>query len=146
MDRLCCLWPETVTALKAVHANRPAPLDPEDDELVFLTEFGRPWVRYHDRGDDRRGVPIDAVGPEFRKLAKRTQVKMPGSSDTLRHVFRTVCDPVPDRVAIDTVMGHVDDSVASFYRHEVGDVRIKAVTGHVRAWFLSGRKKSKAAD
>ena len=41
----------TVEAIDRALASRPEPRDPADDRLVFLTRFGRPWVRFSDNGD-----------------------------------------------------------------------------------------------
>jgi integrase len=51
VPRRCPLWPETVEALKAAEALRPSPIEPADDARMFLTKFGRPWVRTTDRGE-----------------------------------------------------------------------------------------------
>ncbi|HKB05860.1 MAG TPA: hypothetical protein VKD90_26935, partial [Gemmataceae bacterium] len=48
------LWQETVEALAAVQAIRPAPNDAADDRLVFLTRLGKPWVRFHGDGEGKR--------------------------------------------------------------------------------------------
>ena len=39
------IWAETIDALKAAIAIRPAPTDPSGKGLCFLTGQGRPWVR-----------------------------------------------------------------------------------------------------
>ena len=41
------LWTETCDALKLAIKNRPEPAEKEFENLVFLTVFGKPWVRYH---------------------------------------------------------------------------------------------------
>jgi hypothetical protein len=38
--RRCPLWPETVAAIRAALAKRPAPKDEADAALVFLTRCG----------------------------------------------------------------------------------------------------------
>jgi integrase len=138
IDRRCSLWPETVAALEAVRANRPAPLDPADADCVFLTAFGRRWVRFEDHGDERRGVRTDAVGLAFRKAAKAAGVKVPGGLYVLRHTFRTVADETHDQAAIDLIMGHADDSMADAYRERIADDRLEAVVNHIRAWLIRG--------
>jgi integrase len=139
IGRRAPLWEETTAALAEVAKLRPAPKDPHDDRLVFLTRFGRPWVRFTDRGDAKRGSRTDAVGLEFAKLTKRAGVKVPGGFYVLRRIFRTVADAARDPVAAGLVMGHHDPSMAGYYRELVSDARLKAVVEHVRAWLLAGR-------
>jgi integrase len=143
--RRCPLWPETLAALADVERIRPEPRDPADADCVFLTKQGRRWVRYHDQGEDddgkeRRGLNLDAVALEFRKLAKRAGVTVRGGPGILRKTFRTISDEVKDQPAAMLVMGHADHSISSYYRELVGDDRLKAVTDHVRAWLLKGKR------
>jgi integrase len=138
------LWPETLAALAEVERVRPAPRDPADAGCVFLTSHGRRWVRHHDQGRDdagkeRRGLNLDAVALEFRKLCGKAGVKVRGGPAILRHVFRTVADEVKDQPAAMLVMGHADQSISGYYRELVSDERIRAVTDHVRAWLLAGK-------
>ena len=44
IPRRCPLWPETVTAIRAVLKVRPEPQDRADADLVFLTTTGQRWV------------------------------------------------------------------------------------------------------
>jgi integrase len=132
------LWVETTETLAAVPAVRPDPRDPGDDRLVFLTRLGKPWVRFNSDGKGKRSV-IDNVSQMFTKLGAKAGVKLPGGFNVLRHLHRTLSDAVKDKPAADLVMGHVDPSVASYYREVIGDERLRAVTDHVRAWLLAGR-------
>ena len=141
--RRCPLWPETVAALEAVHPVRPKPFDPDDDDLVFVTLKGRRWVKFTDRGTERRGSRNDSAGQEFGKLVKKFGVTVPGGMYTLRHTFRTVADEVRDKVAIDYIMGHADPGMGAVYRERIDDTRILAVTEHVRQWLLKGRAGEK---
>jgi integrase len=138
VGRRCPLWPETIKALTAVAKVRPAPKDPADEDLVFVTYKGLPWVRFTDPGEGERGVRNDSVGQAFKALAKKAGVPGVGFC-WLRHTFRTVADEVNDRVAIDIVMGHKDRSIAAKYREKVADERLQAVVNHVRDWLLNGR-------
>jgi integrase len=135
------LWPETVDALKAVAAVRPSPLDPADADCVFITRFGRQWVRTTDRGEEKPGVRVDAVGQEFAKLARRVGVAVPGPY-TLRHVFLTVAEEIRDPVAVGLIMGHVDDGIAAHYREHVSDTRLQAVVDLVRNWLMADRPQT----
>ncbi len=63
----------------------------------------------------------------------------------LRHTFETVGGESRDQVAVDHVMGHAREDMASVYREKVSDERLKAVADHVRAWLFPRRRgKSKA--
>jgi integrase len=138
------LWPETLAALAVVERVRPDPKDPADAGCVFITSHGRRWVRYHeqepgDDGKERRGLNLDAVAFEFRKLCKAAGVTVRGGPAILRHVFRTIADEVKDQPAAMLVMGHTDHSISRYYREQIADERLQAVVDHVRAWLLAGR-------
>ena len=128
------LWPETTKALEAAIATRPQPLDTADDGLVFLTRFGRRFVRYAEGKGDKPGHRCDSVGQEFNKLAERLKINIAGGFYTLRHVHRTISDGAKDHVAAGLIMGHVDDSIAGQYREVIDDGRLQAVTDTVREW------------
>ena len=138
------LWAETVEAMAAVEKVRPDPRDPADADCVFVTRHGNRWVRFKDKGPDRRGVMLDAVNLEFRKACKAAGVVVRGGPYTLRHVFRTIADETKDRPAIDLIMGHTDPSVAGYYRELIEDNRLEAVVNHVRAWLLAGKPPEKS--
>ncbi len=126
IERRFPLWPETVRALKAAIAARPEPKAPETKGLVFVTKYGRPWAKT---------TPDSPVSKEFRKLLDETKLHRPGIGFyTLRHVFETVAGDTRDQVAVDHIMGHARDDMASVYRERVGDERLGAVVNHVRAW------------
>ena len=55
----------------------------------------------------------------------------------LRHVFETIAGEAKDQVAVDHVMGHTRDDMASAYRERISDQRLKAVSDHVRAWLFA---------
>ena len=133
------LWPETVAALAELEKVRPAPKDEVDSDCVFLTMFGNRWCRYVDRGGEKRGVALDATALEFRKLAKRVGVKVPGGPYVVRHTFRTVADAVKDQPAIDLIMGHAEHGVSQYYRERIEDARLEAVVNHVRTWLIAGK-------
>ena len=52
----------------------------------------------------------------------------------LRHTFRTVADGSKDQPAIDHIMGHTRDDMASLYRERIDDSRLKDVVQVVHAW------------
>jgi integrase len=130
MPRRCPLWPETVQAIRAALAARPAPADPADAGLVFLTRFGSPWVR--DESEQHRPV----LSRETRTLLRRLQINGRHRLGfyTLRHTFRTVADGAKDQPAADYIMGHSAEHISSVYRERIDDSRLIAVSDHVRAW------------
>lgn len=128
IDRRCPLWPETVAALQAASAKRPAPKLAEAELLVFVTKYGAPWAK--DTFDN-------PVTKEFRKLLDGLDLYRAGLGFyTLRHVFRTIADGSRDQPAINSIMGHADASMAAAYRERIDDSRLRAVADHVRAWLF----------
>ena len=120
IDRRCPLWKETITALRAAIDNRPARSDTVDQELVFLTKYGRPWEI------DRMCNPISH---EFRKLLLKLDLHRPGLSFyAIRHTFATEAGATRDQVAVNAIMGHADQSMAAVYRERIDDDRLRAVT------------------
>lgn len=133
------LWPETVRAVRAALEVRHEPADPADDRLVFLTRYGRPWVRTKPRPGNKPDTPIDAIGLEFRRLLKRLGLFRPGLAFyALRHTYRTIADGCLDQRAVDYTMGHVSEHISSRYVERIEDARLDAVAAHVRKW-LFGR-------
>ncbi len=134
------LWPETLKALEASIANRPEPAGEEFAGLVFLTRNGLPYVRVNpprqdEDGKESPGTPLDAVSMEFRKLVKKLGITAKGLNFyTLRHCFETHAGESRDQVAVDSIMGHVDPSMAANYRHRISDDRLRDVVNVVRAW------------
>ena len=136
------LWAETIEAIKAAVAARPAPKDPAHDGLVFLTKYGRPWGAYGTSEASGKEVIDSAVTKEFRKMLDKLDVHKAGIGFyCLRHTFRTVADGSRDRTACDAIMGHVDPSMAGVYVETVADDRLRAVVGYVHDWLF---RKAKA--
>lgn len=132
--RKCKLWGETVEAIKAAIAKRPAPKSDDHADLVFITKYGFPWAN---------DTPSSPVGHEFRKLLDDEKLYRPGLSFySLRRVFETVAGGTRDQVAVDFAMGHADPSMGAVYRERIGDDRLEAVAEHVRQW-LYGKPDSK---
>ena len=72
---------------------------------------------------------------EFGKLLVALKLKRRGLGFyALRHTFRTVADRTKDQPAIDHIMGHARDDMASLYRERIEDDRLKAVVNVVRMW------------
>lgn len=128
INRRCPLWPETVEALKAALAERPEPRQDDAKGLVFVTTRGRPWLV--------RGI-ANPVSVATRDLMKTVGLHHDGLGFyTLRHVFRTIADGSLDQVAVNSIMGHVDSSMAATYREHIDDSRLLAVVEHVRQWLF----------
>jgi integrase len=139
IHRRCPLWPETVEAIRAALEARPDPRDDADAGLVFITKYGKRWVRAKQNqdadGKDTAAVHIDAVRLEFCKLLGALGMKRPGLGFyALRHTFRTVADGAKDQPAADHLMGHIREDMASVYREKIADDRLEAVTKTARAW------------
>jgi integrase len=133
IPRRAALWPETVEAIRAALACRPAAKNPEYDKLVFLTRFGAPWAK-----------PLAAkpVGEEMRRLLRKLGINGRHRLGfyVLRHTFRTVADEAKDQPAADLVMGHTSTHMSTVYRESISDGRLRAVAGHVRGWLFQQTK------
>jgi len=137
IERVVPLWPETLDALRKSIARRPQPVDEEARDLVFVTTFGRPWVRdnIHRRADNgiKKIVPVDGVNQEFDKLLKKLDLRRKGIGFyALRHTFRTWADEVRDQHAIHRIMGHTIPGMSGIYVEEISLDRLRAVAEHVR--------------
>jgi len=120
-DRLCPLWRETIDA---INHNRQTS-DPTSPYL-FLTKYGNCWSK---------DIADNPLSKEFAKLCKACGLHQKGRGFySLRHQFRTVADGIYDRVAIDLIMGHADDSMGGNYREWVDPKRLQAVVDHVYKW------------
>lgn len=130
MERRCPLWPETVQAIRDALARRREPKDPADAGLVFITRTGQSWHT------DTTESPI---AYEVGKLVRRVGINSRTGHGfyTLRHTFRTIADAAKDQPAADFIMGHEVAHMSSHYREGIDDVRLKAVTDHVRAWLFA---------
>jgi integrase len=127
IPRRCCLWPETVDALRAALACRPEPKQAEHAGLVFITKYGLSWSK-----DDSAGP----VTQEMRKLLNKLGINGHRNFYTLRHTFRTVADEAKDQPAADFIMGHESTHMSSVYRETISYERLRAVADQVRAWLF----------
>ncbi|MFZ1935115.1 MAG: tyrosine-type recombinase/integrase [Thermoguttaceae bacterium] len=143
--RRCPLWPETVAAMREAIEQRPRPKNPDHAGLVFVTKYGKPWgtrtVSKPDAKGNIRKNSDDPVCKEFNKLLVSLKLKRPGLSFYgLRHTFETIGGDSRDQVAVDAIMGHARDDMASVYRERIDDARLVAVTEHVRKWLFGEQK------
>jgi integrase len=151
IDRRVPLWPETVAAIRDYLADRPTPTSDEDKDLVFITKYGRRFIRVREStkgkkikiNDQEHGriVVIDGISQEFRKLLHELNLKRAGNFYNLRHVHRTVADTTKDQPACDAIMGHAPESedMSSRYREKIDDDRLLAVTNAIRGWLKPGQ-------
>ncbi len=146
VDRRIPLWPETITALRDVIANRRKPADDADVGLVFLTKFGLRWVRDGFEETKRLGKTIikakmdNQLAKTFGKLLDELALRRRGIGFyALRHTFETIAGGSKDQVAVDAIMGHVDNSMANEYRHGIEESRLRAVVDHVRKWLFGSK-------
>jgi len=144
-QRRAQLWPETVKAIEIVLAKRQKPKDERYAHLVFLTRLGQPWVRYElaETKDENGKLKItgksdDAIAKATTKLLKQLGIYRAKVTSfyTLRHTLETIGGGCADQVALDLIMGHLDQSMAENYRHEISDDRLQSVTNHVRQWLF----------
>jgi integrase len=136
--RRCCLWPETVAAVREALARRPEPKRAQDAGLVFLTRCGVSW---HTGRTD--GPLTHEVSKLLRKLGINGRKGL--GFYALRHVFRTVADEAKDQPAVDFTMGHEVPHMSAVYRETISDARLKAVADHVRTWLFAQPKKDQSA-
>jgi integrase len=129
IDRRAALWPETVEAIREALARRPEPKRAEDAGLVFITKYGYRW---------HKGDTNNPLSAETRKLLDALGINGHRNFYALRHTFETIGGEAKDQVAVDHVMGHAREDMASVYRERVSDERLKAVSDHVRRWLLGG--------
>ena len=140
IGRRCPLWPETVAAIREAVAKRPKPKKREHADLLFITKYGQPWgvrsVRKDAKGKVRKNAD-DPVCKEFAKLIKTLKLHRFGLGFyALRHTFETIGGDSRDQVAVDAIMGHARDDMASLYRERIDDARLQAVVNHVHDWLF----------
>jgi integrase len=127
IPRRCPLRPETVTALTAWLSDRPAPGEPGDAGLVFVTQRGGRWQK--DTSDN-------PVCKETRKLLDALSINGHRNFYALRHTFQTIGDECGDFLAVRSIMGHADSDISAHYRERISDERLRKVTEHARGWLF----------
>jgi integrase len=105
------LWDETVAALREALDTRPNAKREEHDDLVFITKYGKPWVRVvrkqDDKGNEKPAGAVDSVRLEFHKLLEALGIKRERMGYYwLRHTFATVGGSSKDQAAVNFIMGH----------------------------------------
>ena len=56
----------------------------------------------------------------------------------LGHAFETIGCESRDQVAVDHIMGYVDNSMAAHYRERISDQRLQTVVDYVHQWLFGG--------
>jgi integrase len=127
ITRRCPLWPETVTALREVLAERREPKNAADSKLVFITSAGLSW---------HKDIDDNPVSKQTKKLLTALGINGNRNFYALRHTFETIGGEAKDQVAVDHIMGHARDDMASVYRERISDERLRVVVEHVRKWIF----------
>jgi len=143
IDRRCPLWPETVDSIREAIERRHAPTDEADAGLVFITKYGKPFVRSHaiEKGST---TVINGVTQEFGKLLKRVGINGHRGFYCLRHGFQSIGDECGDFIAVRTLMGHTfSGDISATHRERVSDDRLRKVAEHVRFWLFGVRDGGK---
>ena len=81
-----------------------------------------------------KGTGDRAVTHECRKLLDELNIGGNRNFYAARHSFETIAGESRDQPAVDSVMGHVDPSMAAAYRERISDDRLRAVVECVRIW------------
>ena len=61
--------------------------------------------------------------------------------DALRHTFETIGGQSRDQVAVDHIMGHTDQFMASHYQECISDERLRIVVDYVHGWLFEADNK-----
>jgi integrase len=114
------LWPETIKAIRESLSSRQRPKNEDrDGSLVFVTKYGASWFKAE--------TSSNPVSQAFRKLCVAAGVYRKGIGFySLRHTFETVAGGSKDQVAVNHIMGHVDETMAGEYREHISDDRLVA--------------------
>ena len=103
------------------------PKDPADAGLTFVTVRGGSWHKM---------IVDSPISKEMRKLLDSLDINGHRSFYALRHTFETIGGEAKDQIAVDHIMGHARDDMASVYRERISDARLKAIADHVRTWLF----------
>ena len=77
---------------------------------------------------------MDFIGRQFGRVLKKLYISGGRGFYAIRHTFETIGSEAKDQVALNFLMGHVDNSMAGVYRERISDERLQAVTETVRDW------------
>ena len=86
---------------------------------------------------------VDRVTAAMGQLCSKLGLACRGHTFyALRHSFETIGGESRDQVAVDAIMGHSREDMASVYRERIGDDRLQAVAEHVRQWLWGQATKT----
>jgi integrase len=135
VQRRCPLWQETVQALREVLAQRKPPKGDNHAGVLFVTKRGVPWAK---------SKCDNPISNQTAKLLRALGIHRPGLGFyALRHTFETIGGEARDQVAVDAIMGHTRDDMASVYRERISDDRLRSVTETVRRWLFASAANKK---
>jgi integrase len=137
IDRRCPLWPETIAALREAMGRRPKPKLAAHAGLVFVTARLGSW---HKETED------SPISKEMRKLLTAVGINGHRNFYALRHTLETIGGEAKDQVALDFIMGHAREDMATVYRERISDERLQAVTNCVRRWLFSSAETPAVPD
>jgi len=140
------LWDETVQAIRSAMRKRPIAKNDADDPLCFLTSHGKPvwWEAIKPSGET---YSCDSLAKAFLKLCETCKITRAGRGFySLRRTFETVAGASKDQVAVDYVMGHIDDSMAAIYRQGIDDKRLIDVGQYVHSWLYGAASTTDAGS
>jgi hypothetical protein len=189
--RFAYLWPQTVEAIRAVIAARPAvnqaelcaalekwekrrpttgkqalkrweTRKPDWEPLVFLSRWGRPYIRVNEREDTEAGPKVsrqDSISNEFTDLLERLDKQHPEGVGGIpfkrkgvsfaagRHTYYSAARRI-DKDAARFIMGHADDDMGAWYDHLDDDklARLKEVADGCWASFFGDQTFTNAAS
>ncbi|MCH7989765.1 MAG: tyrosine-type recombinase/integrase [Planctomycetes bacterium] len=146
VERHVPLWPETLVSLGEAIARRPDPNNAADSECVFITKYGNRWVRTTDHDEPEKRIPLDSVAPAFAKVKALLDINGKRNFYAIRHTFATIAGESEDQVAVNAIIGHVDNTKAGVYRERISDERLRAVTDVVRRWLFDSDAKELASN
>jgi integrase len=139
IERRIPMWPETLAALKVAIERRPNPKDRADSDLCFITAKKNRWVRVQpSKSNPDKLLCVNSISNRFAQLLKSLSIN--GRKRTgfygLRHSFETAAGESKDQIAVNALMGHVDNSMAGVYRERISDARLRAVVDVVHDWLF----------
>lgn len=116
-DRRCPLWKETQEALSVLREG-------DLGGLVFRTKSGKVYGQ-------------TAISGPFGAKLRRLGIKREGLNFySLRRTFETQAAKTDKQVAVDFIMGHLENSMAEVYRQHIEDRKLLEVTDYVRSWLF----------
>lgn len=129
--RLAWLWPETRSALRRyIRHWRPLPAAPEFADVLFLTEYGNPYIT---ETKDQVAIRSDAV---IRRLGL---LRLGRNFYSLRRTYRSIAAEIGKELVIDLSMGHAEDGEDMAKVYTVAELRVelKKIALHVRSVVLT---------